>query len=398
MTVTVQASEIVQRPTRAIIPLGIAAFATQAMVRAPDSLLPQIAADFGTTVGIASIVVTAYAISHGTVQLFVGPFGDRLGKYATVTGACALCSLIVLCCGLPQTLRQLAVARMASGAVAAWIIPLAVAFVGDVVPYADRQRVLGRFMSGQILGQIFGQSVAGIIGQFFGWRMVFFMLAGLFALATLSLLRELAVNPLTRVRAVKLGWRGLGADYVLVATDAWARTVLIAVFFTGALMFGPFAFVAADLHQRFGLGFALIGIIIAMFAVGGLLYSALVKQLLDRFGERGIALIGALMLAAAYLALAVEPTWLMAPPAVIGIGLGFYMIMATLQTNATQMVPQARGTAVSMFASSFYLGQTAGVAVAALLVSRYGAPAMFAIAASLLVVLAFWLVRRQRQR
>src|SRR5262245_32390225 len=54
-------------PTRSIILLAGAGFASQAMVRVTDSLLPQIAADFGTTVGEASIVVAAYALSHGSI-------------------------------------------------------------------------------------------------------------------------------------------------------------------------------------------------------------------------------------------------------------------------------------------------------------------------------------------
>ena len=56
-------------PLRAIAYLTLASFASQAMVRSVDTLLPQIATDFDTTVGTASIVVTAYAITHGTVQL-----------------------------------------------------------------------------------------------------------------------------------------------------------------------------------------------------------------------------------------------------------------------------------------------------------------------------------------
>ena len=59
-------------PTRAIVLLSLAGFASQAMVRVSDSLLPQIAADLAVTVGAASIVVTAYGIAHGTVQLFGG--------------------------------------------------------------------------------------------------------------------------------------------------------------------------------------------------------------------------------------------------------------------------------------------------------------------------------------
>jgi hypothetical protein len=61
--------------TRAIVLLAVAGFASQAMVRSADSLLPQIAGDFGVTVGAASIVVSAYTIVHGSMQLVSGPVG-----------------------------------------------------------------------------------------------------------------------------------------------------------------------------------------------------------------------------------------------------------------------------------------------------------------------------------
>lgn len=44
-------------------------------------------------------------------------------------------------------------------------------------------------------------------------------------------------------------------------------------------------------------------------------------------------------------------------------GLGFYMRHNTLQTQATQMAPQARGTAVTLFACLLFLGQSMGVLV-----------------------------------
>ena len=57
--------------TSAITLLAFASFASQSMVRVSDSLLPQIAADMGVSVGAASIVVTAYALAHGSVQLII---------------------------------------------------------------------------------------------------------------------------------------------------------------------------------------------------------------------------------------------------------------------------------------------------------------------------------------
>ncbi len=53
------------------------------------------------------------------------------------------------------------------------------------------------------------------------------------------------------------------------------------------------------------------------------------------------------------------------------------MLHNTLQTNATLMTPQARGTAVGLFSSALYIGQTTGVAAGALIYDRFGAVPLF---------------------
>src|SRR6266478_9983109 len=381
-------------PTRSIILLAVAGFASQAMVRVTDSLLPQIAADFGTTVGEASIVVAAYAISHGTIQLIIGPVGDRFGKYRTVTLMCALASILVALCGTVPSLSALAIARFASGAAAGWIIPLSMAYVGDVTPYERRQPVLARYLSGQIFGQLFGQAAGGVLGDLFGWRDVFFVLAGMFALATTGLVFELLTNP--RTRAGGHGGeasRGFIADYVAVLSNPWARFVILAVFIEAAVRWGAFAYVGADLHLRFSLTFGAIGLIVGTFGVGGLLYAASVSVLVNRFGQAGLALFGGVLLGLAYLTLAVGGSAWLAPIAVTAIGLGFYALHNTLQTNATQMTPQARGTAVAIFSSAIYLGQTGGVTAGAFIFDRFGGAPLFAVTAIVLPVLALWFAR-----
>jgi predicted MFS family arabinose efflux permease len=384
--------------TRAIVLLAVAGFASQAMVRVADSILPQIAGDFGVTIGTASAIVSAYAIMHGSMQLVIGPLGDRFGKYMTVTIACGLSSILVLACGLSKSLTGLAFARLASGATAAWIIPLGMAYIGDVVPYARRQQVIGRYLAGQISGQIFGQAAGGVIGDWLGWRSVFFVLAGVFALAALALARELLTNPLTRPPAPReLRSRGFVADYSAVFSNSWARIVLLAVFLEGALMFGTFAYVGAYLHQRFGLSFTAVGLLVGTFGIGGLIYAFTVSSLVARLGQRGLATNGGLALGVAFLTLATTPTWWLMPFVIALIGLGFYMLHNTLQTNATQMTPEARGTAVSLFASVFYLGQTAGVALAAPVVDHQGAAPAFIASAILLPALAMWFSSRIRE-
>jgi len=386
-------------PTRAIVFLAVAGFASQAMVRSADSLLPQIATDLGVTVGAASIIVSAYTVMHGSMQLVTGPVADRFAKYRVIAIATALCGVFVMLCGFAPSLTTLTLARVASGACAAWIIPLGMAYIGDVTPYERRQQVLGRYMSGQITGQLFGQAAGGIVGDLFGWRSMFFVLAALFAIAALGLFRELAVNPATRpLLASEERPRGFTASYAMVLGNPWARTLMLAVALENALVFGAFAYIGADLHLRFGLSFTLVGAVVGTFGIGGLIYALTVKQLVGRFGQVGLALYGSLLLGLAYLTLALAPFALVTPLAVLLIGLGFYMLHNTLQTNATQMTPEARGTAVALFSAAVYFGQTIGVALFAPVVDRAGAPPVFVVVAVLLPVLGWWFAARLRKR
>jgi predicted MFS family arabinose efflux permease len=383
---------------RAIWALALASFASQAMVRAGDTLLPQIAADFGVTVGVASIVITAYAATHGSMQFVSGPVADRFGKYRTVALACALSSVTVALCGLASTLNNLTLARLASGMTAAWILPIGLAYIGDVVPYDRRQQVLGQFLAGQVLGQMFGQAAGGIVGDYFGWRMMFFLLAGMLALAALACGHQLATNAATNADRDKPKSAGLIASYKIVLASRWAVFLMVAAGLEGALFQGVFPYVSADLHLRFGLSFAAIGVVIGIFATGGLLYAATVRALMRRFGQIGIANIGGVLMGLAFLVLAVEPVWYFAPLATLTVGVGFFMLHNTLQTEATQMAPAARGTGVALFASVYFLGQTAGVALAAPIMDRYGAQPLFVISALALPALAFWVTWKLKKR
>jgi predicted MFS family arabinose efflux permease len=385
--------------TSAIAFLALAGFASQSMVRVTDSLLPQIATDLSVTVGAASIVVTAYALTHGSVQLVIGPVGDRFGKYACVTAAATMSTILVLLCGLAQSLPMLVAARLACGLAAGWIIPLAMAFLGDVIPYERRQLVLGRFLSGQILGQLFGQSAGGVLGDMFGWRNVFFILAGLFAIATAALYFELFRNPITHAgHASASRSRGFFKDYATVLKSPWARALIVMAFIEAACVFGAFTYVGADLHLRFGVSFTMVGLFVGAFAVGGLIYSLSVRVLVNRLGQAGLAATGGTILACAFVALAFQPHAYFAPFAIVGIGLGFYMLHNTLQTNATQVTPEARGTALGAFSSALYLGQTLGVFVNSIIFDRFGAIPVFLTAALILVALGLWFSRALRQR
>ena len=385
--------------TRAIVLMSLAAFASGVSLRVSDPLLPQVATDFGASVGAASAIVTAYAVPYGLTQIFSGVIGDRLGKCQAVALACGLSGVLVLLCALSQSLTQLTFARLVCAPGAAIIVPLGLAYIGDVVPYARRQTMLARYMAGQMTGMIAGQIAGGIIGDHFGWRMVFVVVAGVFLFSALALATQFRGNPWTRpIEHEGAAPRGMIAGYRALGASRWARFIVLAAFIEGAIFFGGFTYVAANLHARFGLSFSTVGVIVAAFGLGCVLFAGTVHHTAARLGERGLAAGGGVIAMLAFLTLAVQPVWELAPIACIMLGFGYYMLHNTLQTNATQMLPAARGTAMAGFSAALYLGQSVGVATAAPIVDRSGAQPVFAIAAALWPMLAFWIAWRIGKR
>ncbi len=162
---------------------------------------------------------------------------------------------------------------------------------------------------------------------------------------------ELATNPITRVDKNAPAGQSPIASYKTVLRNPWARIVLLTVGLEGALFQGIFPYISADLHLRFGLSFTAIGIIIGVFATGGLVYAATVRPLMRRLGQSGIANVGGVLMGLSFAHACCEPVWHFAPFATLGVGLGFFMLHNTLQTEGTQMAPAGarhRGRAVRL--------------------------------------------------
>ena len=75
------------------------------------------------------------------------------------------------------------------------------------------------------------------------------------------------------------------------------------------------------------------------------------------------------------------------------LGFGLYMVHNTLQTNATQLAPEARGAAVSLFNACFFIGQAIGAAVIGLWVDRFGYGAALMATGVGLLALCWWFAR-----
>lgn len=184
--------------------------------------------------------------------------------------------------------------------------------------------------------------------------------------------------------------------YYQLMQIAIARTIIIGVFIEGFFVNGAFAYLGAFLRDKYNLPYLAIGFMLCGFGLGGLIYSGTVKWLVRKLGERGLIAVGGWLLCAGYLSIAAFHNWMLFILLSILMGLGFYMMHSTLQTKATELSPEARGTAVSLFVFSLFMGQGIGAAVFGRIVDNYGYIPCFIIAGIATALLWVWLVMQNK--
>lgn len=376
--------------------ISLAAFSSMASMRICDPMLVALATEFQVSVGEASRVISAFAVAYGCLQLFYGPLGDRVGKLRVINAAVLGCAVFSAVTATMTDFQWLVVARAAMGASAAGIIPLSMAWLGDQVSYERRQETLAKLMSATVTGMMAGQWFGGWAAQALGWRSAFGVLSCMFALACIMLFARM--GPQRRAVALQTDgsyWQQAlsGLALLRVARVRWVLTVTC---IEGALAFGTLAFVPSQLVQHFGLSAALAGGLMALYGLGGLGYSQLAGRWLGWLGERGLARLGSTLVALGLLLLAWSQHVALAALGCVSAGLGFYMLHNTLQTQATQMAPEARGSAVTLFACMLFFGQSTGVLLVAQTVDRGGLDWAYTASALGMVVLGRVIARQVR--
>ena len=371
---------------------GPAVFAGAFATRVTDPVVAEIAADFGTTAAQVALLGTAYTLPFALVQPVLGPVADSVGKRRVVTICVALLSVMLLLSAVAASLGWLMAFRALSGAAAGGMMPLTLAIMGDAVPLKDRQLALSRILVFGITGQIAGGAVAGPLAEVMGWRAVLVIcaaaaLAGLVALLLAA--RGAAPEPVTRYDPVVAARR-----YRAILQNPAAIPLFATVAIEGGLVFGSFPFLAPLMIARGIGGTAEAGVAIGAFGAGGLVYAALARWRLDRFGQAGVVRLGGAVGAVALAGFALAPAlWVMIAAGGL-LGMAFYMIHNAIQTRATELSPQFRGSAVSLHAFSFFAGQSLGPVAFGAGAATIGLAASLAIAAGMLAVLAWLLARR----
>ncbi len=374
--------------------ISLAAFSSMASMRVCDPMLVALSTEFQVSVGEASRVISAFAVAYGCLQLFYGPLGDRVGKLRVINAAALSCAVFSAITAMASDFQLLVIARAAMGASAAGIIPLSMAWLGDQVSYDRRQETLAKLMSATVTGMMAGQWFGGWAAESLGWRTAFVVLSCMFATAcALLFVRMGAQRRAAPVQAEGSYWQAALGSIALLRVPR-VRWVLTVTGLEGAMAFGTLAFVPSQLVQHFHLSASLAGGLMALYGIGGLFYSQMARRWLGWFGERGLARLGSALVALGLLLLAWGQHPALAAAGCLAAGLGFYMLHNTLQTQATQMAPHARGSAVTLFACLLFFGQSSGVLLVAQTVDHGGLEWAYTVSALGMLALGAVIARR----
>jgi predicted MFS family arabinose efflux permease len=376
--------------------LSLIGFIVALASRATDPIIPPIAHDIGVDPNAVALLTTAFALPFALVQPILGPVGDMVGKVRVMIACLAVTILAMIASGLATDFTVLLVARIVAGAAAGGIFPVGIAVIGDLVPVKERQVAIGRWLTAVITGNLLGSSLAGVVGDLVGWRGVFFVISVLGAVAlgvALFTLRKAA-----RAKPVQLSLSGFSRGYGKVFANPRAKVCFSAVFIEGIVIFGLFPFVALLLLAAGEPRASIAGAVIAGFSLGGVIYALFVPKLVARWRPDQLMIGGGVIAAFALAVVSFDPIWPVQFAAFTVLGFGFYTLHASIQVQATELSPTARGAAMSLHSFSFFMGHASGPVLYGLGFMTLGSAITLTISAVIVMAVGFVCSRLLREK
>lgn len=300
-------------------------------------------------------VAMASQAGYGLGILFFLPLGDRVERGRLIQVMIWLCAAFLVGTALAPNLATLILGNLLVGATAMSaqvLIPLAV----ELSPAEQRTQTVGVLMTGLLGGILLARTLAGYVGDTFGWRAMFGLAAVMMAALGVLLRGRLP----HRRPSVNLPYRDLMLSlwHVLRTQRRLWRPSFIT-----ALSFGSFtafwttlSFVMAD---RFHLGATETGLF-GLVGLAGALAVPHTGKLADR---RGPVFTVTIALALSVLSFAVMGVWVTIPVLILCVlfmDIGVQTVQVSEQGTVLALLPEARNRINTLYMVARFAGGAAG--------------------------------------
>ena len=305
------------------------------------ALIPNVAAGLHTSLALIASAITAYMIPFAALQLVSGTLAARLGPARVVRAGYLAFGTAALACAFAPRVSVFLAARAAMGAANAFLSPILLAALSEIVDPDALGRSVGTFGAWQVAGITLAPVVGGVLGEV-SWRLAFLVVA-------------IVAFALALPRRAFTGRESASADFRALL-DRWIG-LLAAKAALGYLGFTAIGFlvvlVAAD---EFGLSSSMRGLLAASYGVGSVLLSRFAGSVVDRAGRPRTALAGTLACAGGVLALAFVPTAWSLALVYFAVGCGAAFVWVALNTIAVESFPANRAGATSVYSAFKFVG------------------------------------------
>ncbi len=325
----------------------------QAFMVAP--LLPRLAQVFSVPIQTIGLIIPAYLIPYGAATLVYGPLSDRLGRRPILVGSLAAFILLTALTATVQSAPALLVLRLLTGLGASGVVPLALAFIGDVVPFRERGRALGWLFGAMAGGIAFGSTFGAVLEPFLTWQGLFLGVAVLAVLVFVALLPRLSKLPSQPSSQAKRTLGDVLSAYGALLRERRGLRTYAYVLFTGLFHSGTFTWLGYALARRYGLGEVGIGLALLGYGIPGFLFGPLIGRAADHWGRNRLIPLGIAIGGAAACALAFVVPLPVTILLVTALSLGYDMTQPLLAGIVTDLSAQ-RGLAMGLNVCTLFTG------------------------------------------
>jgi DHA1 family inner membrane transport protein len=338
-------------PRLALLALAVGGFAIGTTEFAAMSLLPQFARGLGIDEPTAGHVISAYALGVVVGAPTIAVLAAKIERRVLLIGLMTFLGIANGLSALAPTYHLMLLARFLSGLPHGAYFGVGSLVAASLVPREKRSRAVSRMMLGLTIATIAGVPLANGIGQWFGWRWGFGIVA-IIAAATVAMLVRFApilrpakdASPLGELAALRNG-------------QVWLTLAIGAVGFGG--IFCVYTYLASTLTEVTGVSSAFTPVAFALFGVGMTIGTLVCAKAADvaLMPAAGITLLfgaGALALYAP----AAPHLWAILPVVLlIGCGGGLSTI---LQTRLMDVAEEAQTLAAALNHSAFNTANAIG--------------------------------------
>ncbi len=351
-------------------------------------IMPVFATNLGASGFGLGLIIAAFSISRGLLQPIVGTLSDRWGRKRFLVSGLFVYTLIGLILPQAASVSNLVLIRALHGVGSAMIVPVAMAYMGDMAKKGEEGRTMSMLNIAIFCGIGTGPLLGGIFTDSWGMESAFYAMAALSGLALILVLLQM---PATTEQLEPV--RKLSMLQVLRSLLAGRRTrgILMARMSTMIVMVPTMAFLPLLMHQWFDASGVQIGLVIACRTLVNAVLQLPFGRLADRGDKVWLLKIGCLVVSTAMclVPLAGSFGWLLLLFAVLGTGEAvIWPALGALATEEGRRYGQ--GSMMGIFSLAMSVGVLLGALGSGMSVDLFGLAPSFVIIGIVVLCLTFW--------